>query len=170
MKASSAALRSKGKAFVTHHKHGGRCPSGPPLQRWLPHTCMSPCHWAGHWAVPAPGPPTAPATGAQHPQAQPRLKQSQGSSQGSFQNGTLALMLLPSISLHTPVFSSNPDLQKQNSNFMPVPRELLAFSRLCRIWTPLPASHQLQTYCHTFCLCLELSPQNTNSPSSTSVL
>lgn len=38
----------------------------------------------------------------------------------------------------TPVFSSNPDLQKQNSDFMSGPRELLAFSRLCRIWTPLP--------------------------------
>lgn len=60
-----------------------------------------------------------------------------GTPRAPFKKGTFVLPLLPTISLHSSVlFQSR--LEKQNSNFMPVPKELLALSRLCRIWTPLP--------------------------------
>lgn len=154
---------------VTHHKRGGRCPSGSRPQRWLPHTCMPPCHWAGHWAVPAPGPRTGPATGAQHLQTPPRVKHRQGELLGFISKWSTCFATAshhPPAPYALPVFSSNPDLQKQNSNFMPVHRELLAFSRLQDL--DAPPSHQLQTCCHTFCLCPELSLQNTNFLSSLS--
>lgn len=102
---------------------------------------MPPCHWAGHWAVPAPGPRTGPATGAQHLQTHPRVKHRQGELLGFISKWSTCFATAshhPPAPYALPVFSSNPDLQKQNSNFMPVHRELLAFSRLCRIWMPLP--------------------------------
>lgn len=106
-------------------------------------------------------PPDSTCNGSTAPSATPRGQtQAGGALRAHFKMKHLLCHSFPP-SPCTPVFSFNADWQKQNSNFMPVPRN-------CWHSQDFAGSHQLQTCCHTFRLCPELSSQNTNSTSSPS--
>lgn len=124
---------------------------------------MSPCHWAGHWAVPAPGPLTAPARGAQ------RLRHTAVShtARGALRAHFKMEHLFCHSSHHLPELQCSLLIQTCKS------RTITSCQSLGNSWhsqdfaesghSSLPPASNMMSHRLS-----ELSPQNTNSPSSLS--